>query len=121
MTLRPLFDKLLVREDKMPTHTLSGLAIPDSSRKSPGRGKVISVGQGTRDKTGSFVPMEIKPGDVVIYPPNFGIDVSKLVDARDEKIIMLMEENVLGIEPIGSASLPPAVTTRSSPSNPAVS
>jgi len=38
-------------------------------------GKVVAVGPGTRDKSGSLIPVAVKEGDTVLLPEYGGTDV----------------------------------------------
>ena len=46
MNIRPLDDRLVVRQAEAETKTASGIFLPETAKEKPTRGKVISVGPG---------------------------------------------------------------------------
>ena len=46
MTVRPLFDRVLVKRNEEPTKTKSGLFLPETSKEKPSEGTVLAVGNG---------------------------------------------------------------------------
>ena len=62
MNIKPLADRVLIQPAEAEKTTASGIVIPDSSEKKPVRGKVIAVGEGTKDEK-----MVLKEGDNVLY------------------------------------------------------
>ena len=67
MSLKPLGDRVLVKPDAAEQKTASGLYIASNAQEKPQRGTVIAVGEGKRDDAGNRIPVDVKPGDVVIY------------------------------------------------------
>ncbi|MDO8564541.1 MAG: co-chaperone GroES [bacterium] len=70
VSVRPLGDKVLVREDlrQGETKTASGIIIPESvdSDRGAKKGEVVAVGPGRFDD-GKLVPMHVKIGDKVLF------------------------------------------------------
>ena len=62
MNIKPLADRVLIEPTAAEKKTLSGIIIPDTAKEKPLRGKVLAVGQGTKDD-----PMILKAGDEVLY------------------------------------------------------
>ena len=69
--IKPLADRVLVEAQEAETKTASGLYIPDSAKEKPQQGVIIAVGSGKKDE-----PMELKPGDKVMYGKYSGTEVS---------------------------------------------
>lgn len=67
MSLKPLGDRVLVKPEPAEQKTASGLYIASNAQEKPQRGTVIAVGEGKRDDAGNRIPVDVKPGDVVIY------------------------------------------------------
>ena len=66
-----LLTKLLVEKTKrVQKKTLSGIIIPDTAEEVTSLGKVVLCGKGTE-----AIPMEIKVGDNVMFPPRAVIRV----------------------------------------------
>ena len=65
--LTPLEDKIIVKQAQAETQTASGLYIPDNAKEKPQQGEVLAVGPGRRDDKGERIPMDVKPGDKILY------------------------------------------------------
>ncbi len=96
--MRPVLDRLIVRKDDTPKMTPGGLHIPENVRtKDENRSlfaEVIAVGPGRVDKHGRLRPVELKPGDRVLYHRDAGWD---LYIKEDPRLMMLEEKDVLGV------------------------
>ena len=66
MTIKPLFNYVVMEPIKEDEKTEQGLYVPDSMTK-PTRAKIIAVGPGRINDKGETVPMSVNPGDVVAY------------------------------------------------------
>jgi len=67
--IKPLGDRVLVKEKKAEQTTASGIIIPDSVRNDLAKyGEVISVGPGIFTQNGVLIPMTVKVGDTVLMP-----------------------------------------------------
>ncbi len=62
MSIRPLADRVLIEPTAAEEVTMGGIIIPDSAKEKPLKGKVLAVGNGTKDE-----PMQLKAGDTVLY------------------------------------------------------
>ena len=87
MKLKPLADRVLVlpapAEEKV-----GGIIIPDTAKEKPQRGKVVAVGQGTKDDA-----MILKAGDVVLYGKYAGTEVT----VNDKKYLIVKQSDILAI------------------------
>jgi len=90
MGLKPLGDRIVVRQIEAEEVTASGIVLPDTAQEKPLRGEVIAVGEG-RWENGSRVPLDVAAGDEVIYSKYGGTEVS--VDGDD--LLILRESDVL--------------------------
>lgn len=88
MNIKPLADRVLIQPAETEKTTASGIVIPDSSEKKPVRGKVIAVGEGTKDEK-----MVLKEGDNVLYGKYAGTEV----EDGDTKYLIMRQSDVLGI------------------------
>lgn len=75
VTIKPLEDRVVIKQMEAETTTASGLVIPDTAKEKPQEGTVVSVGPGRVDDKGVRVPMDVKEGDVVIYSKYGGTEV----------------------------------------------
>ena len=69
MNLKPLGDRVIIKQDEAEETTASGLILTSNSKEKPQRGKVIAVGEGKYDH-GKLIPISVKPGDTVIFSSN---------------------------------------------------
>ena len=65
----------------MQPKTASGLYIASNAQEKPQRGEVVAVGAGKLNDAGERMPMDVKPGDHVIYGKFGGNEVK--VDGED--------------------------------------
>jgi chaperonin GroES len=93
MALQPLHDRLVVEAAAKENKTAGGIILPDSAQEKPQRGKVLAVGPGKRLDSGQLAPIDIKPGDTVLYGKYGGTEVT--VDGKD--YVILRADDVLAV------------------------
>jgi chaperonin GroES len=91
--LQPLGDRIVARREQSEQTTAGGILLPDSAREKPSRGVVISVGEGRLLKDGSRSPLQVKPGDKILFT-TYGPDEIKL---GDDEVLLMREEDVLAV------------------------
>lgn len=96
MNIKPLSDHLLIEPTKEEEKTKSGIFLPETVEKEkPEQGKVIAVGPGKKDKTGNFIPLEVKVGDKVLFtkygPSEIKVDEKEYLIAKEEDILAILE------------------------------
>ncbi|MDO5671527.1 MAG: co-chaperone GroES [Actinomycetaceae bacterium] len=75
VSIKPLEDRVVIKQSEAETTTASGLVIPDTAKEKPQEGTVVAVGPGRIDDKGNRVPMDVKEGDSVIYSKYGGTEV----------------------------------------------
>ena len=75
ISIKPLEDRIVIRQVEAEQTTASGLVIPDPAKEKPQEGEVIAVGPGRVDDNGNRIPVDVKVGDVVIYSRYGGTEV----------------------------------------------
>ena len=75
ISIKPLEDRIVIRQVEAEQTTASGLVIPDTAKEKPQEGEVVAVGPGRVDDNGNRVPVDVKVGDVVIYSRYGGTEV----------------------------------------------
>ena len=75
ISIKPLEDRIVIRQVEAAQTTASGLVIPDTAKEKPQEGEVIAVGPGRVDDNGNRIPVDVKVGDVVIYSRYGGTEV----------------------------------------------
>src|SRR5688572_2554348 len=93
MKLRPLQDRVIVRQSSAEEKTASGIVLPDSAKEKPTKGKVIAVGPGKLDDKGRPMELGVRVGDTVYYGKYSGTDV----EIDGDKLVILRETDVLGV------------------------
>lgn len=87
---QPLRDMIIVSKDEQAKTTASGLYIAHTEEKVV-EGTVLSVGSGKVTADGTVIPLEVKPGDRVVFNKNFATEVTK----NGETVLLLREEQIL--------------------------
>jgi chaperonin GroES len=93
MGFRPLHDRVLVRRVEAEEKTAGGIIIPDTAKEKPQEGEVIAVGAGTRDETGKLNPLDVQPGDKILFGKWSGTEVR----LEGEDLLIMKESDILGI------------------------
>ena len=92
MKLKPLGDRVVLKQQEPEETTQSGIILPDSAKEKPQAAVVVAVGPGI-EKDGKKVEMQVKPGDKVIYSQYSGTDVK----LEDEKYIIVGQDDIIAI------------------------
>jgi len=93
ISIKPLEDRIVIRQVEAERTTASGLVIPDTAKEKPQEGEVIAVGPGRIDDKGNRVPMDVSEGDTVIYSRYGGTDVKY----AGEEYVILSARDVLAV------------------------
>lgn len=86
--------RVLVKEEKLDETMASGIVMPGRSKQQTNIGTVIKVGDGALLENGTKVPVNVKPGETVIYSSFSGSPIKEKADDPDEYII-LNERDIL--------------------------
>ena len=93
MDVRPLHDRIIVRRLEEGEQKSGAIIIPDSAKEKPQRGQVIAAGDGTVKDDGTRVPLDVKPGDLIL----FGKYTSQEVKLDGEDFLIMRENEVLAV------------------------
>ena len=91
MKLRPLADRVIVKQSQAEEKTASGILLPDTAKEKPTKGKVLAVGDGKLDDNGKRVPLDVAEGDEVLYSKYGGTEIT----VEGEDLLVLRESDVL--------------------------
>ncbi|MGA3209680.1 MAG: co-chaperone GroES [Terriglobales bacterium] len=91
--LTPLHDRIVVRRVAEEETTRGGLIIPDTAKDKPQEGEVVSIGKGKITEDGKVRPLDVKPGDRILFGKYSGTEVK----LDGEELLIMREEEVLGI------------------------
>ncbi len=93
MKIRPLHDRIIMKPIPEDEKTKGGIIIPDTAKEKPLEGLVVAVGNGKVLEDGRMRPLDIKPGDRVLFIKYAGNEVK--IDGEEH--LMLREDDVLGV------------------------
>ena len=92
MKLLPLGDRVVLKMSEAEETTKSGIILTAQAKEKPQYAEVIEVGPGAV-VDGEKVPMEVKPGDKVIYARYAGIEVK----LGEEEYITVKQSDILAV------------------------
>ena len=93
MKFRPLHDRVVVRRIDAEERTKGGIIIPDTAKEKPQEGEIIAVGPGARDENGKVQPLDVKPGNRVLFGKWSGTEVR--IDGED--LLIMKESDIMGV------------------------
>jgi chaperonin GroES len=93
MKFRPLHDRVVVKRIDAEERTAGGIIIPDTAKEKPSQGEIIAVGPGGRDENGKLIPIDVHPGDRVLFGKWSGTEVK--IDGVD--YLIMKESDVMGV------------------------
>jgi chaperonin GroES len=93
MAVKPLDDRVLVKQSEAEEKTAGGIVLPDTVREKPQRGKVVATGPGKLLDSGKRADMSVKKGDQIYYGKYAGTEVK--IDG--ENYVILRESDVLAV------------------------
>lgn len=83
MSIKPLADRVLVEPAVAEEKTVGGIIIPDTAKEKPLKGKVVAVGNGTKDEE-----MVLKANDEILYGKYAGTEIE-----LDGKTFLIMRQS----------------------------
>lgn len=93
MNFKPLYDRVLVERLESESKTSGGIIIPDTAKEKPMEGLVVAVGNGTKSEKGDIIPLQVKPGDKVLFGKWSGNEIK--LDGKD--YLVMKESDIMGI------------------------
>ena len=87
MNIKPLADRVLILPAQA-EEKVGGIIIPDTAKEKPQRGRVIAIGQGTKDEA-----MVLKENDTVLYGKYAGTEL----EYEGEKYLIMRQSDVLAV------------------------
>ncbi len=92
-SLIPLGDRVVVEREESEQRTSGGILLPDSAKDKPARGVVVSVGEGRLTDKGVRHPLQVKPGDRVVFTSYAG----EPFKVGDDELLLMREDDILAI------------------------
>ena len=92
MKMKPLGDRVVLKQVEIEEKTKSGIILPDSAKEKSQEALVVAVGPG-KAVDGKLTPMQVREGDKVIYSEYAGTEV----ELDDEKYIIVGQDDIIAI------------------------
>lgn len=92
MTIKPLFDKVVIKAIETDEKTASGIVLPGAAKEKPQLAKVLAVGPGGMID-GVDVTMQVKVGDTVLYSKYAGSEFK----VGGEEVVIVRQADILAI------------------------
>jgi len=93
MNLAPIGDKVIVEVLKAEDKTKGGIILPDTAKEKPQEAKVIAVGPGKTLSNGKVIPLDVKPGDTVIFGKYSGSEIK----VNDKEYLIIEFDDILAV------------------------
>ena len=88
MTVKPLFDKVVVKMTEVEEVSKGGIILTAASKEKPQFAEVVAVGNGV-DKNGEIINMVVKVGDKVVLSNYAGTKIK--VDGEELSIVSVTD------------------------------
>jgi chaperonin GroES len=93
MGFKPLHDRVLIRPIAPEKKTSGGVIIPDTAQEKPMEGEAVAAGPGARDEQGRLLPMDVQPGQRVLFGKWSGTEIK--IDG--EELLVVKESDIMGV------------------------
>jgi chaperonin GroES len=95
MTLKPLFDKVVIKQEELKETSPGGIILTGTAKEKPVMATVIAVGPGGL-VDGKEIKMEVKVGDKILYSKyagtEFKLPTETVTIIRQSDILAIIEE-----------------------------
>ncbi len=93
MNIRPLHDRVIIRRLEENRKSAGGIVIPDTAAEKPMKGEVVAAGPGKFTDDGKLRPLDVKPGDKVLFGKYSGTEVKM----NGQDIVVMREDDIMGV------------------------
>lgn len=93
MTLRPLYDRVVLKRKEAEATTVGGLFIPTNAQEKSNLAVVVSVGTGRVSDEGVLTPLQVEPGMTVLL----GKWAGDLVQIEGVDHLIVRESDILSV------------------------
>lgn len=92
LKLRPLSNRVLA--ERLKEEGMKGsIILPESSKKTQDRARVVAVGEGKRDKEGTLVPPPVTEGDMILIEKYSGQEVT----IEDQEYVIIRGDDIIAV------------------------
>ena len=96
LALKPLDDRVVLEPSEADEKSSGGIILPDTAKQKPQQGKVIAAGDGKSKDDGKRVPLDVKPGDGILFGKYSGqeikLDGDEYLIMREDDVLAVVEE-----------------------------
>ncbi|MHA1938057.1 MAG: co-chaperone GroES [Candidatus Thorarchaeota archaeon] len=93
MAIKPLGDRILVKQVEEEEEKIGGIIIPDTAKEKPQEGEIIAVGPGKMLESGERQPPSVAVGDKILY----GKYASTEIKYGGEEYLIMREDDILAV------------------------
>jgi len=93
MSVKPLEDRILIKQLDREEKTASGIYLPESATEKPMQGQVIAMGPGKLLDSGERATLAVKEGDVVVFGKYSGTEI----EIKGVTHLIVRESELLGM------------------------
>jgi chaperonin GroES len=94
MSIRPLYDRVVVRRNAEEETTAGGILLPGSAKEKPNQGEIVAVGEGKVLDNGELRPLAVKVGDTIVFGQYAG---SNTIEIDGEELIIMGESEIFAV------------------------
>jgi len=94
MNLKPLADRIVVKQLDAEEVTKGGIVLPDTAKEKPQEGEVVAVGKGKLSESGKIQALEVKKGDKILYGK---YSATEITTSKGEELLIMREDDVLAV------------------------
>ncbi|GHD13500.1 10 kDa chaperonin [Halioglobus japonicus] len=94
MSIRPLYDRVVVRRNAEEETSAGGILLPGSAKEKPNQGEIVAVGEGKVLDNGEVRPLAVKIGDTVVFGQYAG---SNTIEIDGEELIIMGESEIFAV------------------------
>jgi chaperonin GroES len=89
--IRPLSDRIVVKRLPDPNSPSSIIEVPERAETKSLRGLVLAVGPGRRAEDGSRIPVDVRPGQTVLFGPLNDYELDDLCFIREADVRVVID------------------------------
>lgn len=93
MSIRPLYDRVVVKRVDEKETKRNGIVIPDSAQEKPQEGEVLAVGNGKRLESGKLAKLDVKVGHRILFGKYSGSETA----LEGAEFLIMREDDILGV------------------------
>ena len=93
VSIKPLEDRIVVKQVDAEETTASGLVIPDTAKEKPQEGTIVAAGPGRVLDDGKREPMDVKVGQKVLYGKYAGTEFK----LDDDELLIVSQKDILAV------------------------